>query len=352
MERIDRLAPQPGDVARHTVVRGGGIEADEPALPADLSVGVKLPDAYVVGIARPVHRGSRIGPRNHQQLGALPVALARRRQVRERLGGVPAFVAQQPEPRPRLRHEPVTASGALDSIIAEPQEREVVVLDPFEEGAHLVELVAIDRRRRRLQIFDAPAQLLAHAAPILDRHPDVVERGTNLHCYRIEHLLLGLAIDLDVDDRLDDGSFACIVDGEERVDAAVLPPAKPHHGVNYEVARVRAAVQHHAHRVDQERHVVGDDLDDGMGRLPAVLLDLGVVDPDLRLPGRAPPGEVEVRRRGAVEIVRLAFGEVVGRGARVVPVTNARTRSRSSPLTRSRASAATSSISSICCVFG
>ena len=86
------------------------------------------------------------------------------------------------------------------------------------------------------------------------------------------------------------------------------------------MARVPASVQDHPYRVDQERHVVGDDLDDGMGRLPAVLLDLRVVDPDLRRARRAPPGEVEVCRRGAVEIAHLALREVVGRDARVVPV--------------------------------
>ena len=195
----------------------------------------------------------------------------------------------------------------------------MVVLDPLEEGTGLLELLGIDRRRRRAQIRDAPAQRLAHPAPVLDRGPDVVERRAHFRRDRVEHPLLGLAIGLGVDDRLHDGALARVVEGEDRVDATVVPPAEAHHGVDDQVARVPAAVQHHPHRVDQERHVVGDDLDDGMGRLPAVLLDLRVVDPDLRGARRAPPGEVEVRRRGPVEIVRLALGEVLVRDPRVVP---------------------------------
>ena len=319
-EHGGRLAPQQGDVARHAVVRGGGVEAEEPADRAHLAFGVELPDADVVEMARTVHRGADVRAGEHEKLGFLRIAPpARRRQVRERFARPPALVAQQPEPRARLRHEPLPAPGLLDSILGEAQEREVVVLDPLEEGAGLLELLGVDERRRRPQIRGAAAKLLAHGAPVLDRGPDVVERAAHLLGHRVEHLLLGLAIGLDVDDRLDDRSLVLLLDGEEPLDAAVLGPAEAHHGMDGEVVRVPASVEHHPHRVDQERHVVGDDLDDGMGRLPAVLLDLGVVDPD---PGSArgtSPGEVEVRRRGAVEIVRLAFREVVGRDARVVP---------------------------------
>ena len=62
----------------------------------------------------------------------------------------------------------------------------------------------------------------------------------------------------------------------------------------------------HRHRVDDERHVVGDDLDHRVRRLPAVLLELGVVDVHLDLAGRAHPGPVPVRDRGAVQVERAA----------------------------------------------
>src|SRR5690242_1043026 len=79
-----------------------------------------------------------------------------------------------------------------------------------------------------------------------------------------------------------------------------------------EMERQAVAVDLHRHRIDQERHVVVDDLDDRMGRLPAVLFEAGIEDPDPRLARLALAGEVPVRQGRAVEIGRLALGEVLG----------------------------------------
>ena len=70
--------------------------------------------------------------------------------------------------------------------------------------------------------------------------------------------------------------------------------------------------------VDQERHVVGDHLDHRVGRLPAVLLDLRVVDPDLGLAGLALLAEAEMGERGAVEVQRVALEQIDGRHRPVV----------------------------------
>ena len=58
--------------------------------------------------------------------------------------------------------------------------------------------------------------------------------------------------------------------------------------------------QHHADRVDQERHVVIGDLDHRMRRFPAVLLERGVEDADRGLSRRARTRELQeaTRQRG------------------------------------------------------
>jgi hypothetical protein len=53
-------------------------------------------------------------------------------------------------------------------------------------------------------------------------------------------------------------------------------------------------------------------------RLPAVHLELRVVDAHLRLAGRAAAGVVEVGERRAVEVDLAALGEVVGGDPAVV----------------------------------
>ena len=75
----------------------------------------------------------------------------------------------------------------------------------------------------------------------------------------------------------------------------------------------------HRHRVDEERHVVGDDLDHrvAVGR-PAVLGDGRGEDPDLAVPcGRWPASRYWLQRR-AVQVDLGALGDVLGRDVAVV----------------------------------
>jgi hypothetical protein len=72
------------------------------------------------------------------------------------------------------------------------------------------------------------------------------------------------------------------------------------------------AVHFHRHRVDEERHVVVDDLDDRVRRLPAMLFDRRIERAHLCLAALAFAGEVPMGERGAVQVDQLPLGEVVG----------------------------------------
>ena len=63
------------------------------------------------------------------------------------------------------------------------------------------------------------------------------------------------------------------------------------------------AVQLGGDRIDQERHVVVDDLDHGMAALPAMLVKLRMVDPDAGGPRLPLAAELPDRQCGAVELV-------------------------------------------------
>jgi hypothetical protein len=82
---------------------------------------------------------------------------------------------------------------------------------------------------------------------------------------------------------------------DDDVDAAVLPREL---GVD---------------RVDQERRVVGDDLDDGVARRPPVLVDRRGVDPDRRRALRPRQRELAVRHRQAGEVDGLPLAKVLDR---------------------------------------
>ena len=71
-------------------------------------------------------------------------------------------------------------------------------------------------------------------------------------------------------------------------------------------------------RVDQEGHVVGDHLDDGVAARPAVLLDGRGVHPDVGGALRAVLGQPVVREGGSEDVDRVAVGQVLGGGVQVV----------------------------------
>ena len=71
-------------------------------------------------------------------------------------------------------------------------------------------------------------------------------------------------------------------DVEDRVDQQIQAQAEP--------------VQLHRQRIDDERHVVADELDCGVRRLPAVLFEVGVVHADSRGTGFAAARECRCER--------------------------------------------------------
>ena len=87
--------------------------------------------------------------------------------------------------------------------------------------------------------------------------------------------------------------------------------------MDHQVNGVVERIERRRHRIDQERHVFVDDLDDGTARLPAMLRLTRVEHPELRRAGRALVREVPQRERGAVGILRAARQHVLGRHMRV-----------------------------------
>ena len=86
----------------------------------------------------------------------------------------------------------------------------------------------------------------------------------------------------------DQRTLVVALDGDDRMDDEVQRQAMP--------------VDLHRHRVDEERHVVVDDLDDRVRRLPAVAARR-IEDAHARLPGLPSAREVPVRQ-GRAEVVR------------------------------------------------
>ena len=81
--------------------------------------------------------------------------------------------------------------------------------------------------------------------------------------------------------------------------------------MNEEVDVETVTLQQHAHRVDEERHVVGDHQHDRMGGRPTIALAVRRHHPDDGRTGRTPPPEVEVGGADRVDVVDLAVVDVL-----------------------------------------
>ena len=153
----------------------------------------------------------------------------------------------------------------------------------------------------------------AHRLPVLHGRGTSPSTRCEVGAELLERLGVGDAVDLDVDQRL-----RLAVRGADLEQASLLVPAEAHDRPGDEVHRTAVPRHLHRHRVDEERHVRDHGLDDRVRRLPAVLLDVGVVDVHLQLARTADAREPPVRDRRAVEVEVAVPGEVVGSRVRVV----------------------------------
>ncbi len=81
-------------------------------------------------------------------------------------------------------------------------------------------------------------------------------------------------------------------------------------GMDDEMDRVALAVKVGSHGVHEERHIVVDYLDDGVGGPPPLLVHPGIDDPDFRGSRLALFGKFPQTQSGAIEIFRRALRQV------------------------------------------
>jgi hypothetical protein len=93
--------------------------------------------------------------------------------------------------------------------------------------------------------------------------------------------------------------------------ASLAPPARSPTSAPSEVQHQPVAIDLHRHRIDQERHVVVDDLDDRVRRLPAVFLEGRIEHADPGVPRLPLAREVPVRQRSPVEVGGLSLDEIL-----------------------------------------
>ncbi len=152
-----------------------------------------------------------------------------------------------------------------------------------------------------------------HRPPVLDREAHLGQHAGERRGKLVEQDGIGLAVDLDMHHRFRPRPLAGL--GREARKVAVEVAPRRQHGMGQQMHGDLAAIELVGDRVDQERHVVVDDLHDGVTAFEAVVLGRGIEHPDLGDAGQPAAGEGEQRDcRG---------GTLVGGGRRQVLVGDA-----------------------------
>ena len=306
-----------GDLGRTGVVDGGGIKADEAILSHHLAVLVEALDADVIHIGRTMHPGLAVGLGEDQQVGTEGRVTGAGGHDAEALAFVLDGVLHQPQAGLGLRQDLVIPLHRLDVVATITHQGEVVGGHPFEEGDAGVHLGLADRVLALGQLLDDLVQATQHGLPIPDRQGHFPRHRVELGGQGIHLFLIRKMIDLDEESGLDRGLGGRVVQIQDGAYLAIAAANEVQRLVQHHVGRDTPALEGHADGVHQEGRVLQDDLDDGMGRLPSVAGQLGVVDPDIGLCAGALVERIPQAQRRPVEIAVIAIVQV---GARHVAV--------------------------------
>ncbi len=300
-------AAQQRHVGDHRVVGRRGEQADEAALAGDAAIGVVGLDDHAV------HRPEAMDQRGPVGLDDQDVVRPAREAGHRRPAAPPGveqpdLVAPQQAERGaghQLVAQPARLQRVLDvAVVAVAEEREVVGLEPAQE---LLVLGEVGRAAGR-EVGDGVEAGLAHRPPVLDRQPHLGQHAGQRGGQLVELVGVALAVDLDVHHRFRAGPLARF----EREAGQVAVEVAPHrqHRVGQQVDRDFAAIERVGDRIDEERHVVVDDLHDGVAAHEAVVGGR-VEDPHLGDAGQPAAGEGEQGDRRAGPLVDRGGGEVL-----------------------------------------
>ncbi len=313
------LPPQQGNFAGVVVVGRRGEQADEQVLAGHLALGAETTHGDGVHVDRPVDRGEHVGLGDHQRIGPgqeFPHLGTQVLEIGELAERIEVGVAEQAEAGALVEGDLGLAAAALEIESPVAEKGEVVVVNPAQKGVDLVAVLGRNRPRCRLEIGGDLEHLGPQVLPVGDGDPDI---GQNLLDGGGDLRQMGrrLPADLDVHEGFGGHAVTGIARFENLVDGLVAA-AHLDDRVDDQMDGDVAAAQFDGQRIDQERHVVVDHLDHRVVRLPAVFLEIGVVDPDLGLAGLALGAEPPMGERRAEQLVMAACGDIAGRDTIVI----------------------------------
>ncbi|NCL74427.1 hypothetical protein AIIKEEIJ_01872 [Rhodococcus sp. YH1] len=309
-------ARQHGNVEHVLVQRGHGQHTEEPVLADDATVRAEDGNAHEVRVHRAVHRGrqGRLGEHQQRPVGGLDG----RRHVDHVVGG--EVGTQHPETTAGHGAGVPRPGGVGDDVVAPVTEDGVVATrEPAQQRRRLPQLLrGVPRRRvlgERVEFDGEIAFAGEHRGGVGPDLPHVGEHTADLGADGVEGGLGGGRVQLDVNPRLRDEAVRGRGVGHHLEQASVLVAPDGHDGMDEFADGDAEPGQQRDDGFDEQRHVVGDDLQGGADAPPIA----GPVDAGQDGVGTPLAAEVQVGeqgRIGGVEGVRVAAIDVLERGRR------------------------------------
>ncbi len=286
-------------------------QADQSSLADDRPVGIDLADADVVHPRTTVDRRVRLGLRVDQQLPVLdPIADVGRerreqRELRERRG---ADVREDPQTAAGNRLDRTSLLRLQQLVFAVAEEDEVQLEQPVEELRDLFDdLGWVADLGGARQLHHVPHPVL-HRVEVPDHERDVPEDAAHARLEIGVHLVGQRPVDLEVHEGL---AMLGLSPGHHARETTLLVADRADHRVEQAFDGETPGGELLRDGVDEERRVVGGDLDHRSEAGVAVDLRIGVEDADGGGVEASAVREVEGRGRQRVELVGGDLFEVL-----------------------------------------
>ena len=303
------LAAHQRDLAGADVVGHRGEEAQQLDFAVELAVVGEAFEGDHVHVHRPVHPRALARLEDHHQIAAVQESAG---IGSERLLGagleLERQMAQKTEAGAAVGFEEIFAVDTFEVVFEVTEEGEVVAHHPFEELDGLLQLIGLHRRFVALEALDRPLAGLLHRLVIADHRFDVGQDLPQVGFQLDPFAGRRKPVDLELHERFVLGAFAAGLQDFDQLARGVAFGRQL--GMQHQVDGQLAAAQLGRHRIDQEGHVGGQDLDDRVVFGPGGTVVGGIEDADLGgvvLPARGPfeQGKQHAGEAGEVGLAKI-----------------------------------------------
>ena len=185
----------------------------------------------------------------------------------------------------------------------------MIICNPVAKGRHFASGFRIQRGVIGMDTLGGRQSQITHGFPVGISGSDLGEDAVNFlrDCRKAPRR--SLVAELKRQKRFFTGFFVLII---QSYHGAIGITLDADHGMNCQMNGMTQSVQGHADGIDQKGHVINDNLDHTVPRLPAVNFGRGVVDTQAGVPSYSALCKLKVSQGCPVKVVQGSLFQILG----------------------------------------